>query len=479
MFKQYPDLYKEQIKIAKDLYKLTESHKLIGCSSPFQSGKSGVIAALSVLAQQDGIKTYVLSGVSDVKLRAQLENRLDPFPFAHVLDKYKDINHNMERGSLIVLDEAHFGTGDTALIAGIIDRAKKYKCTLVTLSATPFEILSDNIKAQFHLYFTQLSQLGARYRGISSFVSAGQVYNTGETQEEELDSLEDALVEFKKQKKHGYFLVRAVSKKIKKLIERYAINHPTLDFVYYDQQNQDWKPANLKMAPRKNTVVVVNQYFRCGNVLPSFSFIWGVFESSKQLDALFQGLIGRVCGYRDNKHIRVYANLNKCKFYAEYETTGVFNYKILADNPKYKLASRVQTTQERAPGVYTAKLISLEEYTELNKAKQIGATRSMERNKADLGRKQKEVYEYLTNGVVPVQGIGSALKPPVTALAIDTDINKSQKISTYKVGQRIKEITPHLGKYLLVTQVSRPPKHTKKRIKNTTNRSLYNNIKNK
>lgn len=38
-------------------------------------------------------------------------------------------------------------------------------------------------------------------------------------------------------------------------------------------------------------------------------------KSAGHVDSLVQGLVGRACGYKKNENIRIYTNINLCKYY--------------------------------------------------------------------------------------------------------------------------------------------------------------------
>lgn len=167
---------------------------------------------------------------------------------------------------------------------------------VLTVSATPFSELSDNIHNSPNKRVVYLKP-GATYNSVKVINESGRLkkYSNLEV------TLTDILRNHSSSPKYG--LVRITNKneeKIKTIISRNGWNFVIYDSVGSEQSRKEaeriWQ--NMKNAPQKNTIILLRGKCRMGKNLEK-KHVMFVMETAKnsQTDTILQGLLGRVCGY--------------------------------------------------------------------------------------------------------------------------------------------------------------------------------------
>lgn len=188
---------------------------------------------------------------------------------------------------------------------------------VLTVSATPFSELSDNIHRQQDKNVVYL-RAGTGYNSLKNIRDSGRLKSFKSVE----DTLSQALN--KEHTTSKYAVVRMSKTNEQQLITIIQANH--WDFVIYDtlgkdengKKNKDiiykgkqvWD--NMKNTPEKDTVILLRGKCRMGKNLEK-SHILFVMETAKSsnTDTVLQSLLGRVCGYsKGSDKIDVYLHEN-------------------------------------------------------------------------------------------------------------------------------------------------------------------------
>ena len=165
-------IYPLQTVLANRLVSALMTHSFVSFCSPMQSGKTGTIIEL---ARMYPGQVYFITAVSDIDLRNQ---NIKAFRGTNVtiIDKYetKDLIQKstllglakvVQKGSLVVIDEAHYGIGSSAMLSPLFTYlVDTLGCKIVAVSATNFVFLESGMGAQSATVFPTTQELAeARY----------------------------------------------------------------------------------------------------------------------------------------------------------------------------------------------------------------------------------------------------------------------------------------------------------------------------
>lgn len=219
--------------------------------------------------------------------------------------------------TLFIWEEAHFAQSkkqnpDKFLkrlnisADGDISCLEEHQNFVLTVSATPFSELSDNIHQSPNKKVVYLRP-GQSYNSVKNIRDTNKLvpYN----------SLDDALNQALRTPHSSpmYALVRITKSNENKVIS--IINANNWNYIVYDSLGSEetikkgkeaWK--NMKNAPEKDTVILLRGMCRMGKNLEK-SHVLFVMETAKSVntDTILQGLLGRVCGYsQGSSQIDVY-----------------------------------------------------------------------------------------------------------------------------------------------------------------------------
>jgi hypothetical protein len=215
----------------------------------------------------------------------------------------KKFNKNVTR-TLLIWEESHFAQSVSQCPDKFLKRLNispngdvKSDNFMLTVSATPFSELSDNIRYFQNKNVVYLNP-GEGYNSVKIIRNSGKLisYNSVEC------ALTSALSTLNKTTQPKYGLVR-ITKNEHEIIQ--IIKNNNWDYVIYDSVGKEeeikksrevWN--NMDNAPTRNTVILLRGMCKMGKNLKK-SHILFVMETAKtsNTDTVLQGLLGRVCGY--------------------------------------------------------------------------------------------------------------------------------------------------------------------------------------
>jgi hypothetical protein len=316
-------------------------------TAQMQSGKTGTFHNLVHRMHTSEMVRYsvLLCGMSDTQLYEQarddaLEYNEPLVDSGRVVVRYLQHfkNFNLPRTTrdiLLILDESdrdskvgskldHLLARAGIPINGNSDILEERNIYIVSVSATPFAEYSDvvhknsNAKPIVHL------RPGTEYTGIKNNIERGNIlpiFNIRENAREfkaivngDADADTDADT-FPK-----YSILRYDTRSYSfEMFERFASennwglfvvrgnfdNHPDENRYRLDDMN-----AILSTRPQRPTLILIHGTFRAGIVLSDKRYIRMVWENSQnpKTDTIVQGLVGRVCGYHNNSHIKTFVS---------------------------------------------------------------------------------------------------------------------------------------------------------------------------
>jgi hypothetical protein len=335
--------YPTQVKTARELISKFSSTQLVLLLAQMQSGKTGTFLCTSCAMAHFGIvdQVIVFTGVPDTDLYRQLETSV-----AEAVDHFNAVMECDITGkviakkasqlpdvritpkTLIVWDEAHYAQdvnnrpyqmfqNNGLLVDGTSrtnDLWSAKDCYLLTVSATPF---SEYIDYRDSTVFAEITkemvamQPGPSYRGVGYFHEHNMIHSSwnimsSDGQRKFVDFLRSSKTSTTP--KYGILRSRANPGDIRLLAEYAGWNN----FIFYDMKNRTSMPDGwdtLKVAPTQDTLVVLKNMGRLGQVVPK-QHVAFVFESTTgtgNTDTVLQSLLGRMCGYYDaDPSIQIY-----------------------------------------------------------------------------------------------------------------------------------------------------------------------------
>jgi hypothetical protein len=332
-----------------------------------QSGKTGFQGALYNILIITGLWDYwglenilLITGMDDNALREQTADRVE-LQFigigdcdidSGVKDKNKTINSRVKvwkridlkratengvvcRNAIILIDEAHFGSGEFSILNKFFksnginwkntQELRNNQLHIISISATNFsEIYSDEYSTKRHVVL----RVGSGYYGSVKFIDNGQVNNASKcdfllNKETETYPIVDIVKKEHRRmvesgRKKGLFLVRVTTKKESKLIEDLFIqenfNKPlkldskkgAIDLERFEERIQ-----NMILRPdEKSELVVIKGALRAGITIPEWikDVTVMIYDNNTNPASTSQGLFGRYNGYRKNEELAKFTN---------------------------------------------------------------------------------------------------------------------------------------------------------------------------
>jgi hypothetical protein len=168
---------------------------------------------------------------------------------------------------------------------------------MMTISATPFSELSDNLRQSQGKYVVKMTP-GDSYVSVKKIKESGRIVPF--TKKE--DGIRQAL-NLEKHSKKWYGIIRFQQKHediVKMLVESNGWKWVEYDSVSADRKKGECVWKNMDKEPAENTVILIRGKCRMGKNLEKKHLLF-VFETSKQsnTDTVLQSLLGRVCGYSE------------------------------------------------------------------------------------------------------------------------------------------------------------------------------------
>ena len=286
-----------------------------------------------------------------------------------------------EKDAVLFVDEAHFGAKKDSILYEVLkyvlDHHAKLKIILVT--ATPFDqhFSKEWMDKVYSIHVPHELLVRSSYFGVSDFITNGLVTDIGcddmriASNTRLHPKFKKAVQEFKSQKTRKLFLVRVETDHEISNARRHLRE---IGFIHEEEKSEsDYLIGEYHSNADCNTpfdkledlvclkIVFIKDKFRVGIRIPFKKFIWGAWDRSDSLDTLTQGLIGRMCGHHDNRHIRIFADLAFLRVYQLYETTG--RLPMIADTKggKRKISQNVETKITREKNDFTTFSVDLTE----------------------------------------------------------------------------------------------------------------------
>jgi len=301
-------------------------------SAKCQSGKTGTFQNLvkQMLDAGDVTHAYILCGSAETELKRQaVEDTLAFNPNYNQCIQvvfHQDFNHvDLDiTDALIIVDESHMvqtqGQKLQLYLAkygisldGNPTALEKSNAYLLSVDATPYSEIAA-WREEETLYPKHVEELvaGDGYYGLADYERDGLLEPTF-TIHKHPESFEKMLVNIprkyvlmrlnrSKDNKENESVVRSICRRLGMPVHLYTGEKTEIAVTRGEQKRFSRggrKIGCLEDAPSKTTVVIVRGRLRAGKVVPKqhIGFIWEGAGMSKT-DALVQGLVGRMCGYK-------------------------------------------------------------------------------------------------------------------------------------------------------------------------------------
>ena len=216
-----------QESLAKRVVAGLRSHKYVALCSPMQSGKTGMIREIAKL--WGGTKKgFFMTAVADLLLRDQNREAFENTN-VRVLEKFEIrketqsrtlsyLGEKIPKRALVIIDEAHFGVGDTDMISAIFNfLVSEHECYLVGVSATNWMLQLSNMGLSCKRVSPTVKELSdAGYIGVESLID--RVIDLGDecSPVENIRMLFPLLSDYLKNGKGKYIIIRDTAGKFSK-----------------------------------------------------------------------------------------------------------------------------------------------------------------------------------------------------------------------------------------------------------------------
>ena len=269
------------------------------------------------------VQTQRLSAAGSEKIIAKLEEKIQVWCGADL--KHQTIIRQEARNTLFIWEEAHYAQDKTnrphkffknltitadGEVSNLEGDRNNY---VLTVSATPFSELSNVSHNGQQKRVVRLEPADG-YKGPRHFLAAGAIVQFDPKQPCE-EVVAQAIQESPITETPKYAIVRVRDSKCSDNMSaciRVAGEHGWAHRVYdsdtkHNQANSMQSMDELAVAPQRNTIIFIRGMCRMGKRVPK-EHISFVIETSKNsdTDTVLQALMGRMFGYHDNMHIRVY-----------------------------------------------------------------------------------------------------------------------------------------------------------------------------
>ena len=339
-------------------------------TAKMQSGKTSVCNAVVNIIQKSRLhrhmqinKVLFITGMNDCGLKTQTFDRLKEQVFGATDDNIyigKRSKKNLSKNkffvlknsdllnyegildnSIIFIDESHYGSNEkNKLTQFLIKHGIDWKNTndlikrniyIVSISATPFdELVSDTVECKEMIEL----ETSDDYVGVSDYIKNDLIYDASKEDICEegriFDYIIDAHDRMLDNNELGVIFIRTRDFDVIKENSYVETNFNVYEMyasgskIEYNRLND--KLENIRLANQsyanmircgvtittKPLIVLIKGAFRAGiTIAPQYKdFIYMVYDYSMKADTTAQALLGRMCGYRNDK-----SNMEKTYFY--------------------------------------------------------------------------------------------------------------------------------------------------------------------
>lgn len=327
-------------------------NKRIHVVAPTQSGKTGTIIHLAHLMED---KNFILtSGMMENHLFNQnsyiAENYADNIKAikVHELLKHPNPKSIVEKLEIdiIVIDESHYGVGQESRLDKLINflSSKCPELIIIWVGATGYQLIhSDVIDDTIQMIVPK------EYYGVSDIIKSDKfidndsftyldVVSKDIRDKVEIDygavinqDFKKVLLYFKSFN-NGLGIIRTNKKDTAEII-KVALNnsypYAKVLVATSDTGISDTVKDAQMISRKKRVILIVVQGLKAGVDLgETKSSVRFVIETYKTMSAVTQGLIGRVCGYHENRDCLIVSNRKALELQAKYEN----DYRVINDD---------------------------------------------------------------------------------------------------------------------------------------------------
>ncbi len=399
----YPNTILNALSIA---YELKKKSKNIAFISPMQSGKSGSVFFLNYVLHEIGVlkkgqNILFLTSMRDKDLYDQNVENLEKQYFDCVTNKHIDskiyvmkideifkypnpfeVVRDRNIG-LFIRDEDQYGAGiDSTFDCGFMQELRRQlpDMPLVTVSATPFDILDAVIKG-----FPVTTVKGAvpnAYFGINNMLELGLIEHIDDQFSPYISSKDsrgrtiyEVSRKFHEYMKHllsfkdGLGIIRVSKSEYAITLKNITKNkyYPKVETVVIGSDSScDYSIAEgmkqvkiMVNAQKKKVLLIVVNALSAGKDFKSLKekIRFGIETRKTQLANGAQGIPGRICGYHTNRTFKLLASLPLLQKYQEFENNwNVINEESwrneLLQNGVRNLSTQVGFEQKRKEGEF-------------------------------------------------------------------------------------------------------------------------------
>lgn len=266
------------------------------------------------------------------KLVDELVDKIE-VAFGSDLKKFKLYDESEK--TLYIWEESHYAQSENQEIdkffrvRGIQPTGTVPNGFMLSVSATPFSELSDLYHLKQHKFVVQLDP-GDEYMSIKKMMQKGQTQTINDLKRDLPRILERHL-------ENKYILMRATEKKQAWMIPLATLHGFTC--VKFDMTTTVNLDTILSIQPLNPTIVFFKQKCRMGKNVEKTHVSACIETSMSKTDALTQGLLGRMSGFKRHDIIIYIFNYNKQK-------SGLDKYNDLHDGNNMSIAPRAMNIRK-------------------------------------------------------------------------------------------------------------------------------------
>jgi len=350
---------KSEAKVAAtDIINLLEKHRVVCVNAETQMGKTTICRLvakrlINKLDDQDLMKiehniVVYIENVANNDLADQAEENFEHLSSNVVVlavtraDSYIETLSN-DYGITFIIDESHMGSDQLAKrlnsIFGRIEDRNNEADRIILVSATGFSSIYEAAREKNIMGYSAAIKVvtpSPKYRGINSFINSGQIINNSEEpclvdSRYSTPAVYDEFISVLKKPSGGLYIIRSSAGKTQETKELLlSIKNTDGSPLLYEQnikivasslkdvdksELESWdsvvKKYNNYKDRNQKLVVIVRGFLRVGIAMPpemkeDLTATWD--GTSSAVSSVVQALVGRACGYHQNKNAKHFAH---------------------------------------------------------------------------------------------------------------------------------------------------------------------------